>query len=249
MKNNVWHKDMYDTYYADSTLNSKTLRDKAKLETDFILSKTNIKTNSRILDVPCGTGRHSYGLAKRGFRVTGIDISDACLKIARTEWNHKNTEYLYGNMNDLSAFKRYDLTLNLFSSFGYFATDKQNQQVLKQLYNSLLPNGQLVLNAINRNWLLTIYSSNDWHEHKGNYILNRRSYDEKTHYNEAWMTVINRKTLAENSYFHRCRLYSKNEMVTMLKKTGFKKVIVYGDYEGCKFKETESTHPYYFATK
>lgn len=249
MKDNIWHKDMYDTFYANSTLNSKTLRDKAKLEIDFILSKTSLKAKSRILDVPCGTGRHAYGLAKKGFKVTGIDISDACLNIARAEWNHKNIEYRSGNMNDLSAFKGYDLTLNLFSSFGYFSTDKQNQQVLKQLYNSLQPNGQLVLSTINRNWLLTIYSSNDWHEHKGNYILNRRSYDAKTHYNEAWMTVINRKTLSENTYFHRCRLYSKNEMVSMFKKVGFKKVTVFGDFNGSKFNEKKSTHPYYFATK
>ncbi len=249
MKNNNWQKDMYDTYYAESTLNSKTLRDRAKLEIEFILSKTNLKARSKILDVPCGTGRHAYRLAKKGFSVTGIDISDACLNIAKTEWNHKNIEYRSGNMNDLSAFKGYDLALNLFSSFGYFATDKQNQQVLKQLYNSLSANGQLVISTINRNWLLNVYSPNDWQEHKGNYILNRRSYDSKTHYNEAWMTVINRKTLAETTYYHRCRLYSKNEIVELLKKVGFKKVAVVGDYLGNKFEETNSTHPYYFASK
>lgn len=249
MKKNIWHKDMYDSYYADSTLNSKTLRDSAKIEIEFILSKTNLKATSKILDVPCGTGRHAHRLAKKGFSVTGVDISDACLNIAKSEWSHKNVEYLSGNMNDLSSFKGYDLALTLFSSFGYFANDKQNQHVLKQLYDSLSMGGQLVLSTINRNWLLNVYSNNDWHEHKGNYILNRRSYDAKTHYNEAWMTVINRKTLAETTYYHRCRLYSKNEMVELLRKVGFKKVTVFGDAMGNKFQETRSIHPYYFAAK
>lgn len=110
-------------------------------------------------------------------------------------------------------------------------------------------NGQLVLSTINRSWILNVYSNNDWHEHKGNYILNRRFYDVKTHYNEAWMTVINRKTLTEVTYYHRCRLYSKKELVELLKKVGFKKVSVFGDYLGNKFEESKSTHPYYFAIK
>lgn len=122
------------------------------------------------MDVPCGTGRHAYRLAKKGYNLTGIVISDACLNIAKAQWNHKNIEYCSGNMNDLSAFKGYDLALKLFSSFGYFATDKQNQQVLKQLHNSLNDNGKLVLSTINRNCLLNVYSPNDWHEHKGNYF-------------------------------------------------------------------------------
>ena len=72
---------MNDHYFADSTLNSQALRQKAIDEVDFIIKQIKLKTGS-VLDAPCGTGRHSYLLAKKGFKVTGIDISEACLKIA-----------------------------------------------------------------------------------------------------------------------------------------------------------------------
>ncbi len=249
MKENSWQKNMYDHYFADSTLNSQALRQKAIDEVDFIIKQINLKTGS-VLDVPCGTGRHSYLLAKKGFKVTGIDISEACLKIANKSWGHKNLSYQIGDMSNLKHYKNhFNLVLNLFTSFGYFATDKQNEQVLKELYNSLRDDGTLVLNLINRNWLLKVYRANDWQETEDKYILNRRLYDSKTHYNEAWMTVIDKKTKEETTYYHRNRLYSKNEIVLMLKQVGFKKISVVGDHHGNKFNDKGSTHPFFFALK
>ena len=60
------------------------------------------------------------------------------------------------------------------------------------------------------------------------------------------MIGMNRKV---TTYYHRCRLYSKNEIFELLKKVGLKKVAVVGDCLGNKFEETKSTHPYYFASK
>ncbi len=238
---------MYDADFAESTLNSEPLRIKALHEVDFILSKTHIHSG-KILDVPCGTGRHSHLLAKRGFEVTGVDISEICLKIARDNWGHKNVDYQFGDMNDLKTHHRkYDLVLNLFSSFGYFATDAQNERVLRELKTCLKPDGTLVLNLINRTWLLSIYKENDWLETPDKYILNKRLYDPKTHYNEAWMKVIDKGSRAESTSYHRMRLYSKAEMVELLKRVGFKKIGVYGDASGARFKEKESSHPFYFA--
>lgn len=249
MKSNNWHKDMYDHYFADSTLNSEALRKKAIDEVDLIIKQTQMKGAS-VLDVPCGTGRHAYLLAKKGFHVTGVDISEACLKIAKENWIHPNLSYQIGDMSNLKNFKgQFDLVLNLFTSFGYFATDKQNEQVLKQLYNSLNDGGTLVLNLINRNWLLKIYSVNDWQESGDKYILNRRKYDPQTHYNEAWMKVIDKKTKNEVDYYYQNRLYSKTEIVTLLKNLGFKKVTIVGDHFGNKFSETKSSHPFFFAQK
>ncbi len=196
----------------------------------LIIKKTKLKTGL-VLDVPCGTGRHAYLLAKKGYKVTGVDISEACLKIANESWRHKNLSYQIGDMSNLKTYKnQFDIVLNLFTSFGYFATDKQNEQVLKELYNSLKNDGTLVLNLINRNWLLKVYRLNDWQETEDKYILNRRHYDLKTHYNEAWMTVIDKKSKEEVTYYHRNRLYSKKEIVSMLKRVGFKKTSIVGDH-------------------
>jgi 2-polyprenyl-3-methyl-5-hydroxy-6-metoxy-1,4-benzoquinol methylase len=90
---------MYDHYFADSTSRiARPFRKKALDEVDFIIQKTKLKTGS-VLYVPCGTGRHSYLLAKKGLKVTGIDISEACLKIANKSWGHKNLSYQISDMS------------------------------------------------------------------------------------------------------------------------------------------------------
>lgn len=241
---------MYDDYYADSTLNSRSLRSKAKQEVGFVLDNLDLPIGSSILDVPCGTGRHSYLFAKQGYKVTGVDISKACIKIAKKEWGHKNLVYELADMSKLSKYKEgYNAVLNLFTSFGYFQTDKQNRKVLEGFYKTLKTGGKLGMQIINRDWLMEVFSSNDWHEHSGKYILNKRVYNPKDFYNEAWMTIIDKKSRKEKTYYHRCRLYSKQEIVGLLREIGFKKVKVFGDFEGSSFKKKESTHPFYFATK
>jgi|LULF01.1.fsa_nt_gb 2-polyprenyl-3-methyl-5-hydroxy-6-metoxy-1,4-benzoquinol methylase len=250
MKKNFWHKTMYDHYYADSTLNSEDLRSQAKYEVSFIKKTLALPKQSIILDVPCGTGRHSYLFAKHGFKVTGVDISESCIEIAKKQWSHDNCTYQVGDMSNLNDFYgQYDVVLNLFTSFGYFNTDTQNKKVLKEFYNTLKPGGKLVIHLINRDWLLNVYRENDWCETKDKYILNKRSYNSKNHYNEAWMTVVDKKTKEEKNYYHKCRLYSKGEMVSLLKDVGFKMINVFGDCKGNKFKKDHSTHPFYFATK
>lgn len=242
---NNWQKTMYDSYFANSTLNSSALRDKAKSEVDLIISLLQPAKSSTILDAPCGTGRHAYLFAKKGFNVTGLDISKDCLKIANNECCHKNIQYAHGDMKNLKAWKgQFDITLNLFTSFGYFQTDRENASVLKQLYSTLRPGGWFVLNLINRDWLLEVYQGNDC-----KYILNKRAYNSKTKYNEAWMTVIDKQTKKEKTYYHRCRLYDKSEVLGLLKSVGFKNIKVVGDSKGNRFKKRESTHPFFFAQK
>jgi cyclopropane fatty-acyl-phospholipid synthase-like methyltransferase len=62
---NLWHKKMYDEWFAMNSLNSKPLLENAQSEIKFILEKTNLPKNSLVLDIPCGTGRHSLVLAQK----------------------------------------------------------------------------------------------------------------------------------------------------------------------------------------
>jgi hypothetical protein len=96
---------------------------------------------------------------------------------------------------------------------------------------------------------MTIFSRNDWRETPTEFILNDRQYDPKTKYNEARMIVVNKKSGKRKEYFHRIRLYSKDEIVALMKKVGFKKINVFGSSAGDNFSKLKSTHPYYFGVK
>lgn len=246
---NAWHQTMYDTNFAIYSIGSKRFTDLAKTQVAFLSKILNLESGAKILDVPCGTGRHSMLFAKLGYRVTGVDISRDCLKIAKRRASHKNAKYLTGDMSRLKNFSgHFDAVLNLFTSFGYFYTDKENEHVLREMCRALKPGGKLVLNLIDRDWILKIYQPARWVEENGIMTLEASKFDPKTKYNESQMVMIDkrgRKPKMLHNHYHRVRLYSKNEVVMLMKKVGLKDITVYGGFNGGKYSKGRSTHPIY----
>lgn len=250
---NAWHLNMYDTEFAKSSIASKRFVELAKRQVDFLDSVLDLSSSSKILDVPCGTGRHSVLFARRGYDVTGVDISRDCLKIAKSDSAHKNARYVYGNMAQLQKFRgKFDVVLNLFTSFGYFATDKENEAVLKQMTQALKPGGKLVLNLIDRDWLMKIYQPVRWFEENGILTMEASNYDSATKYNESQMVIIDKrkaKPILKHYHYHRVRLYSNAEMLRMLKKAGLRNIKVWGDFDGNRYSKGTSTHPIYVGVR
>lgn len=248
--NDAWHKEMYDRYFASSTIGSRRFRMLAVKEAKSLIRVLGLKAGDSILDVPCGTGRHAAVFAKHGLRVTGIDISKACLQLAREECRGRPVSLSQGDMARLSEHRnRYDAVVNLFSSFGYFATDSKNEQVLRELVSTLKPGGQIAIHLINRDWLLKVFRPVDWRIEGSKFILEGRKYDQNTHYNEAQVAVIDQRTGKGKVYHHRMRLYSKLEMTALMRKCGLVDIRVLGNFDGDQFSRTGSSHPIYIARR
>lgn len=121
MSTNTWHKDMYDLEFAAINLDGKKQHAHAKKESAFLANLLNLPKGAKVLDVPCGTARHLCQLYRHGYDLTGIDINEACLELARKNCEGLDVRLLIGNMADLSTMKGiFDATLNLFSSFDIF---------------------------------------------------------------------------------------------------------------------------------
>lgn len=238
---------MYDRLFAEKTLNSEDMRNKAIQEVEFLVTVLKLSAGAKILDVPCGTGRHSHLLADKGFNVTGVDINPDCLAIANKE-NIPGFKAYLGNMQDLSSYKNFDCTLNLFTSFGYFATDEENENVLKEMVRTLKPGGKLVMNLINRLWLMSIYQPAFWVRRNDVLLINASKFDPKTNYNETYITAKDEATGEATVSYHRSRLYAPSEIVELMKRAGLKDIKVYGDYLNAPFNENTSTHPFYVGT-
>lgn len=103
---------------------------------------------ARLLDIACGRGRHALCLNKRGFDVTGIDL--AIENIVYANKHHNKTLHFYvHDMRTLAYSNHFDIALNLFTSFGYFDTDKEHINALKTFNHALKPGGLLVLDFFN----------------------------------------------------------------------------------------------------
>ena len=107
-----------------------------------------IPSGSSILDCGCGRGRHAVYLSKRGFEVTGLDISEKSILCAKKH-EHKNLAFHKHDLRDPFKINHYDIALNLFTSFGYFENESDNHLVIKTISSSLKKEGWFVLDFMN----------------------------------------------------------------------------------------------------
>ena len=122
--------------------------EEAKLFIDNLIALLKIPSGSSILDCGCGKGRHSIYLSEKGFEVTGIDISKKNIADAKKEVK-ENLSFHVHDMRNLFRKNRYDAALNLFTSFGYFENDSENNKAIKSICGALKKNGWFVLDFMN----------------------------------------------------------------------------------------------------
>jgi len=115
---------------------------------DRLIERDLLVPGSTVLDLGCGTGRHSRHLAGRGFDVTGIDLSAESLRIARGS-EGSNLRFLRQDMRLPFRAGRFDHILNLFTSFGYFDDPSDHMSVVHNIASALRPGGTLVLDYLN----------------------------------------------------------------------------------------------------
>lgn len=237
---------MYDRDYIQEQLDSKYFRDFAVKEARFIAQKLGLKPGTRLLDAPCGAGRHAREFARMGFQVTALDINPECIRFTRQNCKALGVTAKVGNIQDLSSLKsQFDVVTNLFTSFGYFTTDAENEAVLAQLLSTLKPGGKIAIQLINRDWLLKVFKPVQWRVERGIVDLEARQYEPKSKYIESYRLVVDPNSGKGRSYFWRIRLYSKQEMIKLLRKHGVKKIRVYPAASRIPFTKQINSHPLY----
>ena len=117
-------------------------------QVDQILALTGLDAGT-VLDLCCGPGRHSIALAGLGWSVTGVDRTGYLLDKARerSAGAGVEVEFVEQDMREFSRANTYDLALSLFTSFGYFDTEEEDVQVLRNLHASLRPGGRVVIDC------------------------------------------------------------------------------------------------------
>lgn len=103
---------------------------------------------STMLDVACGKGRHSLQLAEKGFDVTGIDLSEDSINEA-LQYQHDYLHFYQHDMRLPFRINYYDYAFNFFTSFGYFNTQRENDNSIRTIAQSLKPTGTFVMDYLN----------------------------------------------------------------------------------------------------
>ncbi|WP_432712441.1 class I SAM-dependent methyltransferase [Pedobacter sp.] len=142
-----WFQYWFNSPYYH-ILYSQRNDEEAELLIDNLSSYLKPSSDSRILDIACGRGRHAIYLQKKGYDVTGIDLSEQSIKFAH-QFEQKQLHFFVHDMRKLFYINYFNLSLNLFTSFGYFETEKDHVNALKSFRKGLKPDGTLVIDYFN----------------------------------------------------------------------------------------------------
>ena len=188
-----------------------------------------------LLDVPCGFGRHSVPLARAGYRVVGVDRSEALLAEARRRARGERWPKLVrADYRELPfADASFDAAVNLFSSLGYLG-DAEDTKVLAEIRRVLRPGARLVIEIMHRDLLVLRFQESDWRLlGEGRLLLEQRTFDAAAGVAQVTQTLIDRAGRDSRSYS--VRVYSATELLAMLAAAGFADARCHGDLDGAPF--------------
>jgi SAM-dependent methyltransferase len=146
-KEPCWFEAWFDSPYYHLLYKNRN-EEEAQFFIDNLVKKLNLNKGAKVLDLACGKGRHAIHLNSLGYDVTGIDLSEESINIARKAENETLAFFVH-DMRELYWSNHFDGILNLFTSFGYFDDENDNLKTLQSVYDSLKPGGVFVIDFFN----------------------------------------------------------------------------------------------------
>ncbi len=235
MNRQKWHTSLFDELneYWDEIAETRS----TKQEADFV--RKALAKRGLILDLCCGTARHSIILSQKGWSVIGLDISPNLLRIAKEKMKEKHARFplVRGEMRHLPfRTKAFAAVINMFTSFGYLPSEKEDLRSLKEVERILQLNGLFLLDVANREHLINTFKKKDWGEFSNFYMLEKRTLNiEGSKLHSQWMLVDKGSSKTE-VFDHNLRLYSLSQLQRLQENAGLIVEKVYGDYEMQKFQ-------------
>jgi ubiquinone/menaquinone biosynthesis C-methylase UbiE len=234
--------DWTETYFEDGYLKRwgpPPPREKTRAQVADLLALLNPAAGSSVVDVGCGRGNFAAEIAAAGFAVAGIDASRSLLRVAARHARDCGVavDLVCGDMRELPLRSRFGAAL-LLDSFGFFEQEQDNARVLTEARRVMRRGARLVIAVANAMPIMDRFQPRDI-EHRGQIttaivrVLHRRPAQ-----------IVEQLTIhdgdAVTHYERRQRLYTKEEVVEFLNRSGFAVVDAFSDYARVPFAETDS---------
>lgn len=210
-----------------------------KQEVDFLLSELNLQTGQHILDIPCGFGRHAIELSKRGFNVTGIDISETFIKgLTKKIFSEKlNIKAIQADILTIQLNETFSGAVCLGNSFGYFNIDRIKLFVEKvssslEIGSKFIINSGMIAESILPNFLN--YSKNKSYN-VGNITMDVTNiYNIEDSYMVSNLLYSKEGKTEKHSFKH--YVFTLEEVKRLLKSYGLKTIATYSSTSKEQYK-------------
>jgi cyclopropane fatty-acyl-phospholipid synthase-like methyltransferase len=238
MSNNIpdnWYESFFSGINCEMWEKAAT-QEWTDAETAFIKDVLNLSDDSAILDMPCGIGRHSIALAKQGFHLTSVDISEEFInglkrKVAEQQLT---IEVIQGNILSLELKGNFDGAFCLGNSFGYFDFPGMETFVGK-VSSSLKQGAKWIINTgLMAESFLAKFTKEKKYELEGLTMEISNDYDE---WNSCLLTTLT-YTKKGKQEIHRFKhhVYTVAELIRLLEKFNLKTVALYNSTDKTAYK-------------
>lgn len=215
-----WWESYFDSHYL---LEYEPIFDLVndRKEVGRLLEILGLPAGSRVLDCPCGQGRHAHLLAEAGLDVDGLDYSADLIERAKARGTGPTLRYTRGDMRRLPArwTGRFEAVLNLFTSFGFFFDPADDQRVIEEFARVLRPGGALVWHGGSRDGVVARFLERDWWKaNDGTMIGHERAFDPLSGVLTIRSTFEGPSASGERE--HRIRLYTATRLAELCANAG-----------------------------
>ncbi|MFR5553709.1 MAG: class I SAM-dependent methyltransferase, partial [Roseburia intestinalis] len=132
---------------------------------DFLIKQLHLKGTEKILDLACGFGRHSLEFARRGYDVTGIDITPAYIDYANEQAKKENlnAKFICQDIRTITFDKEFDVVLNMADgAIGYLEDDGENHKIFSVIAKALKNGGKHFMDIMNGSYAQTHFPCKLW---------------------------------------------------------------------------------------
>jgi SAM-dependent methyltransferase len=183
-----WYATAFDGMSADMAWTERT-----ESEIRRALTMLRPQGGERVLDLACGTGRHSLELVRQGFSVVGVEISPELVEIANKDAAEQGLEatFLQGDLRELDFENEFDIVLNLNDgAVGYFETDEENHRTFEVISRALKSGGQNLIQVPNVLYARARLPQRSWIPSSGMVELVEHRWNKKERYMEGAMIPL-----------------------------------------------------------
>ena len=209
-----------------------------------------------VLDLACGTGNMSLLMARRGYQVTGLDVSPAMLEIAKQKLQREGlyATFIQGDMRDFRLEHPIDAAICVFDSINYLLEPEDVKSAFRSVAGALVPGGLFVFDANTQHRLAMIPRETHLFEGSGHYLVWKDLWDPRKKWWRVDLTGFVRVGGSRGNCWqrfdevHRERAFPIEKMKSWLEEAGFEVKAV---YDSCSFRPASemTSRAYYVARK
>lgn len=243
MENKPWYIELFENYA--NSYDKECFTQGTTGECDFIENEIQHNKTLSILDAGCGTGRHAIELTKRGYKVTGFDLSENQLNKAREKAKALGLEINFEqhDARNLPYSKQFDAAIMLCEGgFPLMETDEMNYEILKNITKALKPGGSFIFTTLNG--LFPLYHSVQQFcasaSGEGNATYHSNTFDLMT-FRDHNITEITDDTGKKMTLSCNERYYVPSEITWLLKSLGYSSIDIFGARQGAFSRNNKLT--------